>query len=87
MRERIQMMSTMKASPFYKVFEEEASSWDQKLNAVNTIFDIWFNVQRKWVYLEGIFSGSADIKHLLPTETSKFQSYAPSLPPHPPGFL
>ena len=73
-RERIQMMSTMKASPFYKVFEEEASSWDQKLNAVNNIFDIWFNVQRKWVYLDGIFSGSADIKVLLPTETSKFQS-------------
>jgi hypothetical protein len=57
------------------VFEEEASSWDGKLNAVNNIFDIWFNVQRKWVYLDGIFSGSADIKHLLPTETSKFASY------------
>lgn len=59
-----------------QVFEEEASSWDGKLNAVNNIFDIWFNVQRKWVYLDGIFSGSADIKHLLPTETSKFASYA-----------
>jgi dynein heavy chain 1 len=31
-------------------------------------------VQRQWVYLEGIFSGSADIKHLLPVETQRFQS-------------
>ncbi|KAL6254289.1 hypothetical protein P5V15_014904 [Pogonomyrmex californicus] len=31
-------------------------------------------VQRRWVYLEGIFSGSADIKTLLPVETSRFQS-------------
>lgn len=31
-------------------------------------------MQRQWVYLEGIFSGSADIKHLLPVETARFQN-------------
>jgi dynein heavy chain 1, cytosolic len=31
-------------------------------------------VQRQWVYLEGIFSGSADIKHLLPVESARFQN-------------
>ena len=31
-------------------------------------------MQRQWVYLEGIFSGSADIKHLLPTESARFQN-------------
>ena len=31
-------------------------------------------MQRQWVYLEGIFSGSADIKHLLPVESSRFQN-------------
>ncbi|ELK01220.1 Cytoplasmic dynein 1 heavy chain 1, partial [Pteropus alecto] len=30
--------------------------------------------KRRWVYLEGIFTGSADIKHLLPVETQRFQS-------------
>ena len=34
--------------------------------------DIWIDVQRQWVYLEGIFSGSADIKHLLPVESARF---------------
>lgn len=57
-----------------KVFEEEALTWEEKLNRINALFDVWIDVQRRWVYLEGIFSGSADIKTLLPVETSRFQS-------------
>ena len=49
-------------------------SWDERLNKINGIFDVWIDVQRRWVYLEGIFTGSADIKHLLPNETQRFQS-------------
>jgi len=64
----------MKLSPYYKVFEEEAVTWEEKLNRINALFDVWIDVQRRWVYLEGIFSGSADIKALLPVETSRFQS-------------
>ncbi|KAF7315715.1 hypothetical protein MIND_00087100 [Mycena indigotica] len=56
----------MKLSPYYKVFEEEAASWEEKLNRIHVLFDVWIDVQRQWVYLEGIFSGSTDIKHLLP---------------------
>lgn len=56
------------------MFEEEALSWEEKLNRINALFDVWIDVQRRWVYLEGIFSGSADIKTLLPVETSRFQS-------------
>lgn len=56
------------------MFEDEALSWDERLNKINGIFDVWIDVQRRWVYLEGIFTGSADIKHLLPNETQRFQS-------------
>ena len=38
------------------------------------LLDVWIDVQRQWVYLEGIFSGSADIKHLLPVESARFQN-------------
>ena len=31
-------------------------------------------MQRRWVYLDGIFGSSADIKDLLPNETQKFQN-------------
>ena len=76
LKEHINSITAMKMSPYYKAFEEEALSWDDKLNRANALFDIWIDVQRRWVYLEGIFSGSADIKHLLPQETSRFQKFA-----------
>jgi dynein heavy chain 1 len=41
---------------------------------INPFLDVWIDVQRQWVYLEGIFSGSADIKHLLPVESARFQN-------------
>jgi dynein heavy chain 1, cytosolic len=36
--------------------------------------DVWIDVQRQWVYLEGIFTSSVDIKHLLPVESARFQN-------------
>ncbi len=38
------------------------------------IFDNWIDVQRKYVYLEGIFFGSADIKSMLSNEFNKFKN-------------
>lgn len=72
--ENINSLVAMKHSPYYKAFEEEASSWEEKLNKIHMLFDIWIDVQRQWVYLEGIFTGSADIRNLLPVETSRFQN-------------
>ncbi|UYV74436.1 DYNC1H1 [Cordylochernes scorpioides] len=73
-KEHINSVAAMKLSPYYKEFEEDALSWEEKLNRINALFDVWIDVQRRWVYLEGIFSGSADIQTLLPVETSRFQS-------------
>ncbi|XP_061172861.1 cytoplasmic dynein 1 heavy chain 1-like isoform X1 [Saccostrea echinata] len=72
-KEHINSVSAMKLSPYYKQFEEDALAWEDKLNRINALFDVWIDVQRRWVYLEGIFTGSADIKALLPVETSRFQ--------------
>jgi dynein heavy chain 1 len=73
LKEHINSLAAMRLSPYFKVFEERAVSWEDKLNRINALFDVWIDVQRRWVYLEGIFTGSADIKHLLPVETSRFQ--------------
>ena len=73
-KEHINSLAALKNSPYYKVFEQEVLKWEEKLNRINALFDVWIDVQRRWVYLEGIFSGSADIKALLPVETSRFQS-------------
>ncbi|EDQ84975.1 uncharacterized protein MONBRDRAFT_12266 [Monosiga brevicollis MX1] len=73
-KDHLNNLAQMRLSAYFKVFEEEAVAWEQKLNAIYTLFcDVWIDVQRKWVYLEGIFSGSADLKALLPVETNKFQ--------------
>ena len=59
----------------YSRLEEErdnVSKAKNKLNRINALFDVCIDVQRRLMYLEGIFSGSADIKTLLPVETSRF---------------
>ena len=75
-KEHINQLSAMKLSPYFKVFEEESLAWEDKLNRVNSLFDVWIDVQRRWVYLQGIFHGSTDIRHLLPVETQKFQRFS-----------
>ena len=62
-----------------QVFEEDALQWEEKLNRIHDVFDVWIDVQRRWVYLDGIFSGSADIKALLPVETQRFQRWVQSV--------
>ncbi|ORY16897.1 dynein heavy chain [Clohesyomyces aquaticus] len=72
--ENLNSLQAMRHSPYYKEFEEEASAWEDKLNRVHVLFDVWIDVQRQWVYLEGVFTGNADIKHLLPTESQRFMN-------------
>ena len=71
--ENLNSLQAMRHSPYYREFEEEASSWEDKLNRVHVLFDVWIDVQRQWVYLEGVFTGNQEIKHLLPTETNRFK--------------
>ncbi|ETM34531.1 hypothetical protein L914_18397 [Phytophthora nicotianae] len=72
--EHLNSLSSMKQSPYYRVFAELATSWEDKLTRIRSILDFWIDVQRRWVYLEGIFFGSADIKQQLPKEFARFQS-------------
>ncbi|KAK4543545.1 hypothetical protein LTR36_005440 [Oleoguttula mirabilis] len=70
--DHLNSLQAMRHSPYYKEFEEEASAWEDRLNRIHVLFDVWIDVQRQWVYLEGVFTGNADIKHLLPLESSRF---------------
>ena len=70
--EHISALSSMKQSPYYKVFAEEATNWEDKVIRMRVLFDTWIDVQRRWIYLEGIFMSAADIKHQLPQEFKRF---------------
>ncbi|UZJ53926.1 hypothetical protein CBS101457_003246 [Exobasidium rhododendri] len=72
--DNLNALRAMSMSPHYKVFEEEASIWEDRLSKISVLFDTWIDVQRQWVYLEGIFTGSAEIRHILPVESSRFQN-------------
>ncbi|KAK9451852.1 dynein heavy chain, N-terminal region 1-domain-containing protein [Limtongia smithiae] len=72
--ENMTSLAAMHHSPYFKQFEEETLLWEDRLNRVNALFDLWMGVQRQWVYLEGVFSGNAEIKTLLPIESSRFQN-------------
>jgi dynein heavy chain 1 len=67
-------INSMKMSPYYKVFESEIKPLIQDLEKIRIMFDSWIDVQRKYVYLEGIFFGSADIAQMLSNEFNKFKN-------------
>ena len=31
---------------------DDAVAWEERLNRINALFDVWIDVQRRWVYLE-----------------------------------
>jgi dynein heavy chain 1 len=70
-------LALMKSSPYYRAvreFQEEGNIWEDRLTKLRAAFDSWVDVQRRWVYLEGILFGSSDIKAQLPAEWSRFKS-------------
>ena len=34
---------------------EESITWEDKLDRTNAMFDVWIDVQRCWVFLEGTY--------------------------------
>lgn len=72
--DHLNSLGAMHHSHYFKVFEEEARGWEDKLNRIHVLFDVWIDVQRQWVYLEGVFNNNSEIKNILPVESSRFQS-------------
>jgi dynein heavy chain len=64
-------LQSMSASPFIGPFLTAVQKWEKCLTLVSEIVDEWLAVQRKWLYLEGIFIGG-DIRDQLPDEAKKF---------------
>jgi len=65
-------LTAMKASPYFREFAAEAATWEDRLTHVQELLEVWVDVQRRWVYLEGVFS-SGESASLLPQETARFR--------------
>ncbi|XP_018428368.1 PREDICTED: dynein heavy chain 2, axonemal [Nanorana parkeri] len=64
-------ISTMKASPFVKAFEQDVDRWERCLSHILEVVEMILTVQRQWLYLENIFMGE-DIRKQLPQESAEF---------------
>jgi dynein heavy chain len=67
-------LQTISGSRFVGTFVESVKLWNNTLNIVSECLELWYVVQRKWMYLEGIFIGAEDIRMQLPEEAKKFDS-------------
>ncbi|XP_071177565.1 dynein axonemal heavy chain 10-like [Mytilus edulis] len=66
-------LQSMSASRFIGPFLNTVQNWEKSLSLISEVLDVWMVVQRKWMYLEGIFIGG-DIRSQLPEEAKKFDS-------------
>lgn len=65
-------LQNMMTSKFIDYFLEEVSDWQKKLSNADQVISVFFEVQRKWCYLESIFIGSEDIRRQLPDDSRRF---------------
>lgn len=67
-------LQTISGSRYVTIFIDKVKKWEKTLNIVSECLDMWYTVQRKWMYLEGIFVGAEDIRMQLPDEAKKVSS-------------
>ncbi|KAG7698115.1 hypothetical protein KL930_001777 [Ogataea haglerorum] len=70
--EDLNSLWSMKMSPYYSAFEKTVNQLEMKLSDVQTVLDMWIDVQRQWIYLSGVFEKNDEIKKLLPLESTRF---------------
>ncbi|CAH8854159.1 unnamed protein product [Trichobilharzia szidati] len=66
-------LQSMASSKFVGPFLSTVQLWEKNLSVISEIIEVWLVVQRKWMYLEGIFIGG-DIRSQLPEEATKFDN-------------
>jgi dynein heavy chain len=64
-------LQTVASSKYIAAFVKNIRHWEQALNRISECIEIWLLVQKKWMYLEGIFA-SEDIKQQLKEDAKKF---------------
>ena len=69
--ESLVTINTINSSRYVDPIREEVAEWSKKLVLFQETLDEWIAMQKKWMYLEIIFSGG-DIAKQLPSETTLF---------------
>ncbi|XP_060518939.1 LOW QUALITY PROTEIN: dynein axonemal heavy chain 10 [Cylas formicarius] len=64
-------LQNMAGSQYVGPFLPQVQRWEKTLTLIAEVIDEWLSVQRRWLYLEGIFIGG-DIRAQLQEEAKKF---------------
>jgi len=64
-------IQSMLGSKFSSEIKDCLQTWERKLSLIHDTLEEWMQFQKKWMYLENVFS-TDDIQHQLPSEYSKF---------------
>jgi len=70
----VMSLQAMGNSPYASWCTDEIKKWEKELSVVSDTIGQWQIVQKKWMYLEGIFLGSEDIRNQLPAATKQFMA-------------
>lgn len=64
-------LQSMSASQFIGPFLGAVQRWERAMRTIADVVEAWLELQRRWMYLEGIFVGG-DIRAQLPEEANRF---------------
>eukprot|EP00494_Astrolonche_serrata_P013946 UN14072 len=65
-------LQTILNSRYVKHIKDKVSALDLDLNLISDCMKVWLAMQQKWMYLEGIFIGSEDIRDQLQDAANEF---------------
>lgn len=71
LEDNIMNLQSMVTSRFIGPFLESVQELEMAMQTISEVLESWIELQKKWLYLEGIFIGG-DIRIQLPEETRKF---------------
>ena len=71
LEDHIMTLQSVGASKYARSVKAAVGKWEKDLMRISDVIDCWMATQRKWMYLESIFSGE-DIKQQLPDQARKF---------------
>ena len=71
LEDSILVLGNVGASKYARSVKKKVKQWEDDLNRVFEVIELWMRVQYQWIYLESIFS-SEDIRIALNEEAKKF---------------
>eukprot|EP00118_Oscarella_pearsei_P016795 m.162667 g.162667 ORF g.162667 m.162667 type:complete len:4507 (+) comp38847_c0_seq1:65-13585(+) len=71
LEESLLTMTIIRGSPYVGPIKHAVDDWSRRLNLFSHTLEQWLTCQRKWIYLESIFSAT-DIQRQLPNEYHAF---------------